>query len=152
MNENNGLDADINQEIFLSSNFKPTKQEQNGQIKIKEEAPIESDSEETPTNSRDFVNSSTQTISPSNNLQENNLGEARSGEIFSKELVSQDSSFKTQGCQTVPEQSTNGFGRPKLIQPIYIVYPDQQVGYIEVDLADENAMKNISEFLQKKPE
>ncbi len=149
MSKTNGLNGNINPEFLAPSNFKLTQQEQNGQIQKKGG----SESEGTSTNSQDFVNSSTQTNYNSNTQQAKNSGGSQSGEIFSKGLVPEASSFKTQACQTATEQSsTNSLGKPKLIQPIYVVYPNQEVGYIEVDLNDENAMKNISEILQKQAE
>jgi hypothetical protein len=53
--------------------------------------------------------------------------------------------------QPAPVQNLDGgaTGRMKFIQPIYVVFPNQTYGYVEVDVMDENAMKNVSLFIQQ---
>jgi len=147
-----GVDVDVNQNFLLQSNFTFSKPEKNQQAQKEEEeeSRAKAKSKETKTEAQDFANSSTQTNQTSNNDQENHTGESHSGEVFSKEPIAQASSLKAQGCQTVSEQNVNDNGliRPKLIQPIYVMYSNGQVGYVEVDLTDENSMKNLSQFLQ----
>lgn len=57
---------------------------------------------------------------------------------------------KAQECQTVVQQSLAQPGKTIFIQPIYIYNSNQQVGYFEVDIMDENSLKQISMFLQNK--
>jgi hypothetical protein len=53
--------------------------------------------------------------------------------------------------QPAPMQDLSGGvpARTKFIQPIYVVFPNQTYGYVEVDVMDENAMKNLSMFIQQ---
>jgi len=59
---------------------------------------------------------------------------------------------KAQELQTVVEQAMGKPGKTIFIQPIYIFHSDQQVGYFEVDVMDENSLKQISMFLQQYPQ
>ncbi len=153
--EQSGADIDVSQNFLLQSNFTFGKPAENQQAQDDKDALTKARPEEAKTDNQDFVNSSTQTQT-TNGVT--NQSDSQSGEIFSKEHANTANSFKTQGVQTVYEQningvngSLNGFGKPKLIQPIYVMYSNNQVGYIEVDLNDEVAMKNISQFLSPPP-
>jgi len=148
-------DVDIEKEISLQSEFKIKKQESNQfNQKLLEDSsknlsiptPIPGMySEESKV---DLQQSPIQNILPGSeqNSQEKNMKLEDTG---NNENPNTQLSPALQD-QQVPVQNIGGGapGRTKFIQPIYVVFPDQTVGYVEVDVMDENAMKNISMYLQ----
>jgi len=101
-------------------------------------SPVKS-SIETQVDSQDFAGSQEEEMK----CQQVSMGTQADGEL---------PEFKAQELQTIVEQTVEKPGKTIFIQPIYIVHSDQQVGYFEVDVMDENSLKQISMFLQQQPQ
>ena len=110
------------------SNFKLIKQDQNQLIQTKEETEKEN------------------STSINQTVKNEPEGKPNANEIFpSGEQNDKSPSVNIQNLV----QNVSVYGRPKIIQPIYIFHSNQQIGYVEVDVMDENAMEHISELLQR---
>jgi len=101
-------------------------------------SPVKS-SIETQVDSQDFAGSQEEEMK----CQQVSMGTQADGELPES---------KAQELQTIVEQTVGKPGKTIFIQPIYIFHSDQQVGYFEVDVMDENSLKQISIFLQQQPQ
>jgi hypothetical protein len=155
-------DIDIEKEILPHSEIKIKKHEAMPLLAKPEEPPKEFPvpipgmySEEAKTNTENLIRSPTQTpnlVSPKKSMNQNNFP-VRNPVINSSETQTgspknpEDMPLRTMDGKAINEQSFNGPVKPKFIQPIYIYYSENQVGYIEVDVMDEEAMRNVSMLL-----
>ena len=152
-------DLDIDKEILPHSESKTKKHEPMPLLQKTEDSPKELPlpipgmySEETKVNTENLIRPSP--LSPGKNLNPNYqnqntiVGNLQNQATTAPEKP-EDMPLRTMDGRPITEDSFNGPVKPKFIQPIYIYYSENQVGYIEVDVMDENAMRNVTMLLNQ---